>query len=404
MKTALVILAGCVTVSPAFAQGRVSFRNTASSNYYLWTNNPYRNESGLMSGTNAFRIGLYASTSVGAGVWSLSLIGLTTNAAALPGRFLGPSPFVLPAAYVAGQQMTFQIRAWSLWAGMTWEEKESNRGMYIGRIYDGWSALGTVTPTPSPSPAAELFGTNPGQLNTGFWILPPIPEPSTHALALLGATAMLMFSRRRRRAYRMRNKTALVLLAGCVTVSTACGQGRVSFRNTASSNYYIWTNNVRGTAPGLMSGTNAYRIGLYASTAVGAFESSLTLIGLTTNSAALPGRFLGPSPFALPAQFVAGQAMTFQLRGWSLWAGTSWEEMEMNPDFHYVQAGWSALGTVIPTASPSPAAELFGTNPGQLSSGFWMTPPIPEPSVRSLAILGAVAWWMARRRRAANRP
>jgi len=198
MKTFLLLVSILVVSFSAFGQGRVSFRNTASTSYYLYTNNALMTSSGWISGANAYRIGLYASTSVGASESSLTLIGLATNSAALPGRFLGPNPYALPAQFVAGSPITFQLRAWSFAGGLTYEEALVAAAADPLNVATGTSPLGTVTPTAVPSPAAELFGTNPGQLSSGFCI-GCIPEPSTHTLASLGAVALLLFSRHARR-------------------------------------------------------------------------------------------------------------------------------------------------------------------------------------------------------------
>ena len=197
MKTALILLASLVASVSAFGQGRVTFRNGASTSYYLWTNNALGTASGLMSGVNAYRIGLYASPNSGALEGSLTLIGLATNSAALPGRFLGPDPYAITApGYTAGNPITFQIRAWTFSAGMSFEEAVLASALDPLNFVYGVSPLGTTTPTPSPSPAGALFGTNPGNLTSGFQIW-AVPEPSTFAQGILGATAIFLNARRR---------------------------------------------------------------------------------------------------------------------------------------------------------------------------------------------------------------
>lgn len=186
------------------------------------------------------------------------------------------------------------------------------------------------------------------------------------------------------------------LLALFFTTFSAHAQGTISFRNVASTRFYIWTNNFEGTAPGLMSGTNAFRIGLYVSTDLGARESALHLAGLATNASPFPGRFLGPSPYSLPAGYPAGTPILFQLRVWSHHGGLSWDE-GVFASRGGVVAGASPLGTVTPTAPPAPPAEIFGTRPGQLPSGFWIGPPIPEPSTYALTSLAMAALLLMRR-------
>ena len=182
-------------MASALAQGNVSFRNNASTSFYIWTNNYPGTGLGLMSGTSAYRIGLYAAPGTGASAQSLTLIGLATNNAALPGRFLGPSPYVLPNGYSAGTPITFQIRAWSFAGGMSYEEALVGGVVNPLDIALGQSALGTVTPSDAASPVALLFGTTPGLLQQGFVI--GAPEPSSIALGLLGLGAMALFRRKK---------------------------------------------------------------------------------------------------------------------------------------------------------------------------------------------------------------
>jgi hypothetical protein len=197
MKKLLLLAVLAVTAVSAMAQGRVTFRNGAATDYYIWTNNATRTASNLMSGTSAYRIGLYASPSTGAAEGSLTLIGLATNHATLTGRFLGPAPYFITApGYTAGQAITFQIRGWSFAGGLSYEEAVLASNNNPLDIALGVSALGTTTPTPAPSPSGELWGTAVGNLTSGFEIR-PIPEPSSIALGLLGLGAIALFRRKK---------------------------------------------------------------------------------------------------------------------------------------------------------------------------------------------------------------
>src|ERR1041384_3891925 len=102
-------------------------------------------------------------------------------------------------------------------------------------------------------------------------------------------------------------KKLLLLAALALTVASAMAQGRITFRNTASTSYEIHPNDGTYLHLGIMASNSAaqYRFGLYASPTTGAAEGSLTLIGLATNAtSANPnflGKFLGPDPYALTA-------------------------------------------------------------------------------------------------------
>lgn len=192
----------------------------------------------------------------------------------------------------------------------------------------------------------------------------------------------------------------LLLLALCLgTAATALAQGTVAFHNNGSTNFRLWTNNPSGTASNLMSGAR-YRVGLYGSTDLGAAESSLSLLLMTTNAApnAAAGLFNGGS--AAPVPGIAGGPIRFQLRVWSLFAGQNYEEARTaslaNP--FDVALGNSPLGTVTLGSGIIPPGALFGTSPGQLPVGFAIA-PVPEPSTIALGLLGLGAIALFRRRK-----
>ena len=170
---------------------------------------------------------------------------------------------------------------------------------------------------------------------------------------------------------------AAVLIA--LVPIAAHGQGTIDFRNTPSTP--ITTNNLQG-ASGLISGAGNYRFGLY----VGPFGSgggSLTLVGMGTNGAAA-GQF---NSSGLIAGFPSGMQVSFQVRGWSSFAGNSYEQA-----FNYATGGNSPLaylGQSAPgffTVPSSGSVIIFGTGPGQVG-GFELS-PIPEPSTFILSLLG----------------
>lgn len=195
----------------------------------------------------------------------------------------------------------------------------------------------------------------------------------------------------------MKKLLLLAALAGMVTATY--GQGTVVFNNTAATAYNLTTNDATGTSPGVMSGAGRYRIGLYASTDLGASESSLQLVGLATNIA-INGKFSGGNPFTLPTGYPQGSAIRFQLRAWSFAGGLSYESAEFAAasDPFNIALGRSLLGTTTPGGGPTPAGALFGTNPGQLTSGFEIR-PVPEPSSIALGLLGLGAIALFRRRK-----
>ena len=175
----------------------------------------------------------------------------------------------------------------------------------------------------------------------------------------------------------------------------ARAQGVVDFHNTGTTQ--ITTNSLTG-ATGPTSGAGNYLFGLY----VGPFGSSLdslSLVGLTPNIS-LPGLFGTSGNFVNVGFPAAGTQVSFQVRGWSTFAGNSFEQAYAyaagaNSPIAYL--GVSAPGSF--TVPSSGSVILFGTGPGQVG-GFQLT-PIPEPSTTVLGLLGVLTLSIGLRRRKA---
>lgn len=201
MKKLLLLAVLGLTAVSAMAQGRISFRNTASTSFNIFTNNAYGTALGIMQ-TQAvaqYRFGLYAAPTTGATSNSLTLIGLATNASNPNqlGKIFGADPYAITTpGYSAGSPITFQIRVWSLAGGLTYEEAVAAALLDPLGIALGFSQIGTTTPTASPGTPGALWGTSPGLLSTGFTFA-PIPEPSSIALGLLGLGAIALFRRKK---------------------------------------------------------------------------------------------------------------------------------------------------------------------------------------------------------------
>lgn len=162
MKFAAVLL--CLLLIPGFTfgQGRVLFANTSTT--LITTSRWATGTTYPMSGQNAFRIGLYGSTS---SVTPYQLIAVATNHPFGGGIFIYPNPqLVLPAGFPPGQTLYFQVRGWNLGAGTTYEEAAATYEANPFSVYLGSSQNGAVTIGDSNS-VPGLFGTNVGQVR-GF--------------------------------------------------------------------------------------------------------------------------------------------------------------------------------------------------------------------------------------------
>jgi hypothetical protein len=188
----------------------------------------------------------------------------------------------------------------------------------------------------------------------------------------------------------MKTLLAVMLVTWCVL--TAQGQGTVSFENTSTTQI---TTNGLPAGVGSISGIGAYRFALY----IAPFGNTPSTLLATTTNGPVPGIFDGGNvAVAVPV----GTQLSFQVRGWSSFAGNTYEEalvylLNGGPQFPLL--GQSQVGFFTVLASPNPPVILFGTGPGQVP-GF--TLGVPEPStyaLTGLAVAALVMWRGARRRR-----
>ncbi len=194
MKKLAVMLGVCAVAAGAFAQGTVQFFPTPST----------------LSSTYDSTTGDLAATSGAAGSWYYGL--LTSANPTGPFTFTGTYAtnlvqagyFGTPAArtvtgWAPGATMSFEVAMWSSSLGPTFKPSwlTDNFGGAFGTFGVSQVATGAAgglgTPATLPLP---LFGST--GISTGIvGGTPIIPEPSSMALAGLGAAALLIFRRRK---------------------------------------------------------------------------------------------------------------------------------------------------------------------------------------------------------------
>jgi len=179
MKLTLLILSGFLFALPSFSQGTV---NWASPSSPLTTNN-LQGSNGSISGAGQYRFGLYIGA-LGTPESSLTLIAVTTNAL-VSGAFSPVNNVLVP--FALGQQITFQVRGWSSFAGLTYESALAYAlGGGDPLAYLGQSALG-IYPIGAPGP-----------LQSPTFVLTPVPEPSAVLLGMAGLLLALLVGSRRK--------------------------------------------------------------------------------------------------------------------------------------------------------------------------------------------------------------
>jgi hypothetical protein len=181
MKKLLLTVGLLGLASGAFAQGTLVFANLASG-----VNAPVTNKlTGARLTTVNFMADLYFSNTTNAPTDSLTAAGFnvifsTTTSGGGGGYFLGGTRTVTGA----GGFIEAQVRVWDSQFGGTYDAARSAGGLA------GVSAPIIVNLAIPPAPAPAMAGLQ------GFTV-DIVPEPTSFALAGLGAAALLFFRRRK---------------------------------------------------------------------------------------------------------------------------------------------------------------------------------------------------------------
>ena len=192
MKKTLLTLALVAVTAASFGQGKISMLNDATR-LVTWSNVVKNADSGLVgspvlnSGTGAtLLVDLYGGLTAGTMV-----LQTTTTISAAPGLF-GPINF-LSTGVPGGTVGTFQVQV-----------RESSfataAAAFAGQGYYGFSPIFTFKPS---STIAFNSIINAGGTALSTWGAGPIlvtanvPEPTSMALAGIGAAAMVIFRRRK---------------------------------------------------------------------------------------------------------------------------------------------------------------------------------------------------------------
>jgi len=202
---AMLVLGGAICSS--FAQGTLTFNNSATT--LISTNTTH---GGPATGPASPVLGSWyyamftapvAITTYGGNEdpnWTLRETA-TNSAAASGGRLVGGQP---ATALAGGSTVNFIIRGWSANLGTSWAQVLSTlqtpAGIAGGSYFIGQSAIGlnAIFNDPAAAPVNGAFGTSGGSTVPGFTLdFTQVPEPSSMALAGLGAASLLLFRRRK---------------------------------------------------------------------------------------------------------------------------------------------------------------------------------------------------------------
>jgi hypothetical protein len=209
MKKTLAILALTCVASFAFGQGQVAFVNTTTT--LVTTNSVLNGPATGSTGSTVpgFYYGLFSAPvgTVDANAFTFTGYYGTNQAAA--GRFNGGAGTGSPAIAGApiGSSLAFLVRGWSANLGRDWNGVQAwvagwdaeGYSTTVAGFYGQSGIASAILLGGGATPISSPFGNAANQINTGFTLgyHSVIPEPSSMALAGLGAASLLIFRRRK---------------------------------------------------------------------------------------------------------------------------------------------------------------------------------------------------------------
>jgi hypothetical protein len=189
MKKLAAILCLSALSTGAFAQGLINFFNNA--NTLVSAGASAQTATAISGAPGSFYFELLTSP-VGANTFTSASVMGTNQAVA--GRFFGGSSIAV-AGWAAGAARDFKVAGWSSSLGTAFNPAWLTTlptGFGLSALGTGQAGGSTATGT---LPNLNIFGGATG-IQNGFF-LQTVPEPSSMALAGLGAAALLIFRRRK---------------------------------------------------------------------------------------------------------------------------------------------------------------------------------------------------------------
>lgn len=190
----VTILAGATAVG--FSQGTLLWNNTANTlitldGVSLPANNPQSLETTYNFGLFIAPSGTAAPTGIDDANWQfVAAYAVNSTAASGAGRLQNPGTTTV-AGYAAGTEISFIVRGWQSSTGTdNWEAAKPGLSVF------GTSTVGTLVLGGGAIPNSSAWGLAAGTQIQGLNLV-SIPEPTSMALAGLGAAALLIFRRRK---------------------------------------------------------------------------------------------------------------------------------------------------------------------------------------------------------------
>jgi hypothetical protein len=200
-KLATLFAMTAVGLGSAWAQGTIDFHNPNTFPLRVQDsagNTTTVGAAGSPLGPASVRVGLWVGPNGSTAIGQMSFVAMVTNSAStvplFVGTFNGGNPYTITPS-TPNAQVAFAFAAWSISTGaLTYDAAliaSSGYATTAPSFGQNYTLGGFGSP---PSLPGATFGSGAGQVN-GL-LLTPVPEPSTLALGLLGAAALLIRRRK----------------------------------------------------------------------------------------------------------------------------------------------------------------------------------------------------------------
>jgi hypothetical protein len=197
MKKLAAILCLSALATGAFAQGIINYANSGQTLISTSTGTQTSVMPNSTAGTFYFALLTAAPGTTDKTAFTFTGLYGTNTAATTGGRLSGGNGIQVPG-WGAGVSMSYEIAGWDASLGHTFQSSwlTTAPSGFFGVSPIATGAAGGTDALGNSLPPYNLFGGATG-IPTGFTLTSAVPEPSSMALAGLGAAALLIFRRRK---------------------------------------------------------------------------------------------------------------------------------------------------------------------------------------------------------------
>jgi len=202
--------------------------------------------------------------------------------------------------------------------------------------------------------------------------------------------------------------TTMSVVALIAATASSYGQGQIQFQNNTAVSPLTYGSNDALAGQRTFGPSGTYEYGLYIGAAGATSISQMILIDTAQNIASTSGSATaglisggtvsGFGNVGVANGFanglVAGNTYSYMVAVWTKSSGADYTTAFATGVGYF---GLSGVGSIVPSASPSPVTQMFGVGAGQL--GGFTIQTAPEPGTLVLGGLGAASLLLFRRRK-----